>query len=121
MAVQPCSRTTVGAPGGPGSSRRRTVPGRQLDVAGRRAARRGGRDGRGDEVVERRQLGVDLVGERLGQAAATSRIRTRSWAPVGASYSTESPVRWPISAAPSGAVGLTTSRSSVFSSMWPTR
>ena len=91
---------------------------RELDLTIGWQVRRGGRD---REIVERRQFGVEGVGGRVGQAAATSRIRTRSWAPVGVSYSTESPVRRPISAAPSGAVGLTTSRSSVFSSMWPTR
>jgi hypothetical protein len=56
--------------------------GRQVDLARRRQLRRDGRDA---DVVERRQLGVDPAVDHLGQAAATSRIRTRNWAPVGVS------------------------------------
>ena len=76
----------------------------ELDVAPRRE-RRG-----------RQRLG----GDETAQARSTFRTRTRS-SPFGAWYETHCPASAPTSAAPSGAVGLITSRPPICSSMWPTR
>ena len=59
--------------------------GGQLDLAGRREPWRAGCGRVDEQVVERRQLGVRRDRPLVGQAAVTSRMRTRSSAPVGVS------------------------------------
>ena len=75
------------------------------------------------DVVPRRERsgpGLASVATSVAQARSTFRTRTRS-SPFGASYDTHCPASAPTRAAPSGAVGLITSRPSICSSMWPTR
>ena len=70
-----------------------------------------------DVVPRRERGGRDLVGDGdVAQARSTFRTRTRS-SPFGAWYDTHWPASAPTSAAPSGAVGLMTSRPPICSSM----